>query len=103
MTAEAAGLPANHAKWGGDELPANHANGREWNLDGRKYHQLRTIISSFRAHSRDSRAQLPLARGRCLQLDQDEVHRRRADIFRGMSQRLAIDHITGLYFGLGGL
>ena len=42
-------------------------------------------------------------RRRCLQLDEDQVHRRGADIFRGMGQRLAIEDLAGLQFSFGDL
>src|SRR5438067_4281115 len=46
---------------------------------------------------------LPLTGRRRLKLDEDQVHRRVADVFRGMGQRLAIEHFAGFQLTFRGL
>src|SRR2546421_12302807 len=38
-----------------------------------------------------------------LKLYQDHVHRRGADVFRGVGSRFALEHVAGFLLGLGGL
>lgn len=70
---------------------ANYANGRE---KGRRICR----ASAPLAQTGGNRGGRPTNRlsWRRLQLYEDEVHGRRADIFRGVGQRLAVEHVAGL-------